>query len=178
MAINTKQRVFVEEYLTCWNSSEAARRAGYNGQANVIGPRLLANVSIKAEIEARLTEITMSANEVLARLAEQARGSLGDFTGVHLMDDLKNHSKAHLIKHLTTDVYEDKAGKLHYKTRFELHDAQAALVHIGKVHGLFKETTTNLNLDLSQLTNEQLQRIAAGEDPASVLLANPTQSGS
>lgn len=34
----------------------------------------------------------------------------------------------------------------------------------------------NLNVDLSNLTDEQLQRIAAGEDPASVLAAT-TQSG-
>lgn len=176
MALNTKQTVFVEEYLRCWNSSEAARRAGYNGKANVIGPRLLADVSIKAQIDERIAELKMSTDEVLIRLAEQARGSLGEFTDVKLMDDLKDHPKAHLIKHLTTDVYEDKGGKLHYKTRFELYDAQAALVHIGKAHGLFKETITNLNYDLTKATDEQLQRIAAGEDAAAVL-ANPTQSG-
>lgn len=137
MALNTKQTVFVEEYLKCWNSSEAARRAGYNGRSNQIGSRLLTNVDIKAQIDERIAELKMSTDEVLIRLAEQARGSLAEFTDVQLMADLKDHPRAHLIKHLTTDVYEDKLGKLHYKTKFELYDAQAALVHIGKAHGLF-----------------------------------------
>lgn len=174
--MNTKQIVFVNEYLKCWNSSEAARRAGYNGKANVIGPRLLADVSIKAEIDARIAELIMSADEALILLSEQARGSLGDFHKVQVLADLEDHPKARLVKALTSDVYEDKAGKVHYKARIELHDAQSAIINVLKVHGKFKETTTNLNLDLSQLTNEQLQRIAAGEDPTAVL-ATPTQSG-
>jgi len=172
--MNTKQQVFVEHYLVCWNSSEAARRAGYNGKANVIGPRLLADVSIKAEIEARVAELVMSADEALILLSEQARGSLGDFAKVQVLADLEDHPKARLVKALTSDVYEDKAGKVHYKARVELHDAQSAIINVLKVHGKFKETTTNLNLDLSKLTNEQLQRIAAGEEPTHVI--STTQS--
>lgn len=80
--LTTKQRVFVEEYLTCWNASEAARRAGYAAPHNIQGPRLLSNVSIQTEIQRRLAEKAMSANEVLARLAEHARGSMGDFLRV------------------------------------------------------------------------------------------------
>lgn len=139
MMLNNKQQVFVNEYLKCWNSSEAARRAGYNGKSNVQGPRLLANVSIKAEIEARIAELVMTADEALIRLSEQARGSLADFTDVELLADLKDHPKAYLIKHLTTDVHEDKAGKVHYKTRFELHDAQRAIEDILKIHGKFAD---------------------------------------
>ncbi len=39
-----------------------------------------------------------------------------------------------------------------------------------------KEQTRNLNFDVSKLTNEQLERIASGEDPISVL-ATTSQSG-
>lgn len=137
--MNTKQTVFVNEYLKCWNASEAARRAGYNGKSNVIGAQLLANLSIKAEVDARIAQLKMSADEVLIRLAEQARGSHADFAGVNLRDDLKDHPKAHLVKTIITDVYEDAKGKIHHKMRLELYDAQAALVHIGKVHGLFTD---------------------------------------
>jgi phage terminase small subunit len=135
--MNTKQTVFVNEYLKCWNSSEAARRAGYNGKANVIGPRLLADVSIKAEIDARIAELIMSADEALILLSEQARGSLGDFGGVQVLADLEGHPKARLVKALTSDVYEDKAGKVHYKARIELHDAQSAILNVLKIHGKF-----------------------------------------
>lgn len=87
--------------------------------------------------EAEFEKHHMGAIEALALLSEQARGSLGDFVDVQLLADLKEHPKARLVKHLTTDVYEDKAGKLHYKTRFELYDAQRAIEDILKIHGKF-----------------------------------------
>ena len=76
--LTDRQRVFVEEYLTCWNASESARRAGYRGRANTVGPRLLANVGIQKYVEKRLSEKAMKADEVLARLADEARGTLSD----------------------------------------------------------------------------------------------------
>lgn len=133
--MNTKQTVFVAEYLKCWNASEAARRAGYNGKSNVIGARLLADVSIKAEIKHRVEELTMSADEILIRLTEQARGDLGEFADVSLFDDLKNHPKSHLVKQLVTEVFEDRNGKVHHKMRFELYDAQAAMKAIRDMRG-------------------------------------------
>jgi phage terminase small subunit len=77
--LTNRQRIFIEEYLTCWNASEAARRAGFTGDANTVGPRLLANVGIKAAVEARIQEKAMTADEVLIRLAEMARVNMGDF---------------------------------------------------------------------------------------------------
>lgn len=131
MALSNKQRVFVEEYLSCWNATEAARRAGY-AHANVQGSRLLADVSIKAAIEARIAEKAMSADEVLLRLADQARSSLADFINEAGEVDLrtaKSHGRLHLVKSYTVT---DKGTE-----RVELYDAQAALVHLGRHHGLF-----------------------------------------
>lgn len=45
-----RHRIFIQEYCQTFNASEAARRAGYKGRSDVIGARLLVNVSIKAEI--------------------------------------------------------------------------------------------------------------------------------
>lgn len=76
MALNHKQRTFVAEYLIDLNASAAARRAGYKGDANTIGPRLLANVGIRTEIEAAMkareerTHITQ--DRVLQELARIA----------------------------------------------------------------------------------------------------------
>ena len=59
-----KQAAFVDEYLIDLNSSQAAVRAGYKGDPNTIGPRLLADVGIKSAIEEKIiarqerTEIT------------------------------------------------------------------------------------------------------------------------
>lgn len=58
-----------------------------------------------------------------------------------------------------------------------LAQAQAALKAMREMFGVDAATKTqNLNLDLSQLTNEQLQRIAAGED-APTVLASTQSSG-
>lgn len=72
MALNHKRQKFVEEYLKCWNATEAARRAGY-AHPNTQGPRLLVNVCVKNLITERLDELHMSADEVLERLARIAR---------------------------------------------------------------------------------------------------------
>ena len=139
MALNRKQRVFVSEYLKCWNASEAARRAGYRGRANTIGPRLLANVGIQEEIQRRLDEITMSADEVLTRLADQARASIEGFLifpkkGRKPALDLRQ-AQEHGLLHLIKKLKYNAQGQI----EIELHDAQTALALIGKHHGLFIE---------------------------------------
>lgn len=130
-SLSNRQRVFVEEYLTCWNASEAARRAGYTGQANVVGPRLLADVRIQSAIEARIAEKAMTADEVLLRLADQARASMEDFiTGGDIdLSKAQQYGKLHLVKRVSVT---DKGG-----VTIELYDAQAALVQLGRHHGLF-----------------------------------------
>lgn len=132
--MTAKEKIWFSEYLKCWNASEAARRAEYKWPDKA-GQKLKAKFT--AEIKARIDEKIMSADEAMILLSDQARGSLAEFADVQLLADLKEHPKAHLVKTLTTDVYEDKAGKIHYKTRFELYDAQAALRDILRIHGKF-----------------------------------------
>lgn len=57
MKLSPKHRRFVAEYLKDQNATQAAIRAGYKKKnADVVGPRLLGNVGIKAAIEAALTK--------------------------------------------------------------------------------------------------------------------------
>jgi phage terminase small subunit len=68
----------------CWNASAAARRAGYAVKtAYEIGHENLKKPEIREAIAERLTELTMSADEVLTRLTEQARGNIMDFVALH-----------------------------------------------------------------------------------------------
>lgn len=77
MALSDKQRVFVDEYLVDLNATQAAIRAGYSPKtANEQGARLLAKVSIQAELSERMkareqrTEITQ--DRVLQEIARVA----------------------------------------------------------------------------------------------------------
>jgi phage terminase small subunit len=130
--VNTKQQVFADEYLNDFNATQAAIRAGYAERtAYSQGQRLLKHVEVSEYIQARLSDITMSAEEVLTRLAEQARGEHGRYVhedGYVEIDKLVKDGKAHLIKAV-------KPGQ--YGTVYEFYDAQSALALIGRHHKLF-----------------------------------------
>lgn len=136
--LTDRQQLFISEYLACWNATEAAKRAGYQGDTNVLGVTgydNLRNPKIADAISARLAERAMPANEALARLADHARGSMGDFVqvddeGTPTGFNLGKTAPQHIIKSVSIT---DKG------IRFELYDAQAALVNILKMHGLFVE---------------------------------------
>jgi phage terminase small subunit len=74
--LTPKQQRFVEEYLIDLNASQAAVRAGYKGDPDTVGPRLLVNVGVQAAIQEALhkrqkrTEVT--ADAVVRELAAMA----------------------------------------------------------------------------------------------------------
>lgn len=126
-----KERVWLEEYLKCFNAAEAARRADYKWP-NRIGTRKLAKFA--DEIEARIAEKAMSADEVLLRLAEIARAEFTDYVnaeGEVNLNALKADGKMHLIK----GTHWDRNDHLVIK----FCDQEHALELIGKHHGLFVE---------------------------------------
>lgn len=147
MGLTHKQRVFIEEYLQVWNAAEAARRAGYSEKtARTIGAQNLAKLDIAQEIERRITEKTMSADEVLVRMAATARGDMGDYmddAGQIDIAEMKRRRATHLLRKVkrTTRSGTTQSGGEWQETRLEVelysaHDAQAL---IGKHHGLFTE---------------------------------------
>ena len=136
MALNSKQQMFVNEYLKCYNATQAALVAGYaEGSAYAHGHKLLKIAEIKEAISQRLSESAMSADEVLMRLAEQARGEHGKYittSGTVDIATLVNAKKAHLIK----KVKETQDGM-----EYEFYDAQSALNTLAKHHGLLTDKT-------------------------------------
>lgn len=136
--LTPRQRRFVEAYLQTWNASEAARRAGYKGDANTIGPRLLADVGIINRVKVRMTELAMQTEEVMQRFTQQAELNpsefftfdpmTGEMTGINWQ---VFREKGHLVKKLS---YDRKGRPV-----LEFHDSQAALNQIGKAHGMFIE---------------------------------------
>ena len=65
--LTNKQRAFVEAYLANgFNATQAAITAGYSvDSARVIGAQNLAKVNIASHVRARISELAMSADEVL-----------------------------------------------------------------------------------------------------------------
>jgi len=103
MSLTTKHQIFVDEYLKCYNATQAyllAYPRVTRATAGANGHELLKNTEIKEAISQRLSESAMSADEVLMRLAEQARGEHGRYittSGTVDIATLVNDKKAHLI---------------------------------------------------------------------------------
>ncbi len=155
--LTNRQRVFVELYLTLWNGTEAARQAGYSPRtANEQAARLLAKVSVKQAVEARIADKTATADEVLMRLTSHSRGTMDDFVvGDYIdLDRARQRGMMHLVKKFkvttTTIVNDNGDGVETHKTELELYDAQAATVQLGKALGVFAseapQVTVNNNL--------------------------------
>lgn len=179
MALNTKQKVFIEEYLICWNASEAARRAGYNGKSNVAGSQLLSNLSIKTEIDNRLDEMKMSSNEVLKRLSDMARADIADFVRVAQPTDLlrpRYKGKTHVIKKFKKTTVHTRTGDTIVTTELELYDSRSTLVDLGRHHKLFtdrievtwKDEVTDL-VRKGIITQEDVLNEFRGEVPQGLL---------
>ncbi len=179
-----KERAWIYEYPRDWNGTAAARRAGYRGNSNTLGVtahRLLRNAKILEVLRRRLAELTMEADEVLARLADQARSSFADFLtprGNLSLAEARRAGKLHLVHAYS----KGRAG-----TRIELYDTQAALVHLGKHLGLFIEkvafTDPTGQKEYAESAREELARrlarVAAGEREVELPgKAEPGASGS
>lgn len=136
------------EYLKDFNATKAAIRAGYaEHTARQQGSRLLTKADIIEYMDGLIKTIEMSPEEVKVRLTEMGRASVADFfieqiftitdkegntyegTRIALnMEYIKTHG------HLVNSIKNTAWGPA-----IELHDAQTAVVWIGKHHKLFTE---------------------------------------
>lgn len=148
MDLTYKQRLFVAAYLgkANGNGAEAARMAGYT-HGNVAAARLLAKASIRAAVDAKLSQAAMSADEVLARLSEHASSDMRDYLQINddgtLSIDLskaKRAKRTRVIKKVkvTKKTFTtDQGESVEVKSELELYDAQAALEKLAKFHRLY-----------------------------------------
>lgn len=174
MALTNKQRVFIDEYLRDFNATQAAIRAGYSEKtARAIGHENLTKPDIATEIQQRLDEKRVSADEALQLLSDMARGDLGEFMDVSqmgfqlkLLDEdgsRKNTRVIRKIKQKTTTFIakkeSDEDREVH-EVELELYDAQAAIDKILRVAGKYQnnvditsggEVIKVVGIDLDQL---------------------------
>lgn len=170
------QRLFIDNYFIYNLNGTEAALASFNttdrATAAAMAYEYLSKPHIRARVEARLDEFHLGANEVLARLAYHARGSMDDF--IDPDSNTINLSKAARAKQLglikrfktkfTTTTHTDKDGATHEteisEIELELYDAQAALVHLGKHLNLF---SADVNINILNCTDEELQQLAEGK---------------
>lgn len=131
MALTAKQQAFVLAYLECRNATEAAKRAGYSeDSAYQLGYKNMQHPDIKAAIEQHFAAAAMTAGEVLALFAEQARAEYAPYIkedGSVDLAQMVRDGKAHLIK----SIKDTRYGK-----NIEFHDPVSARETIARVHGL------------------------------------------
>lgn len=146
MALSNKHQDFINEYfLQKMNGTDAYMtvypKASYD-TARANAAKLLANTSIKAEIDRRLKEKQMSADEVLARLSDMARADISEFVDVSRPGDLadeKYKGKTHVIKKIKRKITRDQYGREFEEMELEFYDARQTLVDLGRYHKLFTD---------------------------------------
>ncbi len=164
-ALTHKQQVFVDEYLKCWNAAESARLAGYSAKtAREQGYDLLRQPHISSQIEARLADVHMSADEALKLTADIARGDMAqlmDVSSVGFNLDMVKAQQAGLtklikkVKQKTTTFIakkESEEDREITELEIELYSAHEALRDVLKVHGKFTERVDLSNSDGSLTT--------------------------
>jgi len=130
--LTPKQTMFCEHYIQTNNGTLSSRLAGYKGASDNIhavnASRLLRNPKIRDYLSERYKTLAMGSDEVLMRLANIARASLGDFCDEHGTIDWKKVANA---------GYPIKSFKRGNKIEFE--SKLRALELIGKAHAMFTE---------------------------------------
>jgi phage terminase small subunit len=152
--LNDQMRALVDAYIgpARFHITKAAIMAGYKERsAYEMGSRNLKRPEVRQYLNERLSEMSLSANQVLARLAEIANGSIEDLLdedGNFDFKAAKKTGKLALVKKLkrkkstkTEPVGEGEQTAIVESDdiEFEMYSSHEALRDIGKYHKLFVE---------------------------------------
>ena len=185
--LTVKQLSWVYHYVELGNGTEAAARAGYSGSRRTLAAIGSENLE-KPHIAKKLDEIYstwgMGARETVARIAKIARSfDKADYITERELWDYDKNGKRFLVglvqsfdlEALQKDGFSILIKKVKQNSRggmeVEFHDPVKGLEMMAKKHKILadKGYNTNMNYDMSSMTNEQLERISKGENPLDVL---------
>lgn len=178
LELDDKEERFVQAYLenNC-NGTRAMLAIGFKGtraSACVMASRMLGNVKVRARLREVLDRHAAGREEVVFRLSEHSRADLTEClseTGELDILRMRDAGLLHLVKSVEEEVYiertgSDESGKPVFervkKRKVTLHDAQAATVHLGKMHGIFKADELNLAGGLAEALAKAWGEAAAG----------------
>lgn len=155
-----KQKRFVEEYLIDLNATQAAIRAGYSPKtANEQGARLLANVSVHAELSKQMAERSkrtgINADRVVKELARIAFVKITDVVDpidVTVRRDASDDDLAAVQSVKVKTMDSDKGSS--EEREVKLNDKIRALELLGKHLGMWDDRFSvdmdgDLNINVS-----------------------------
>jgi phage terminase small subunit len=176
---NSKHEAFCRAILEGRSGREAYAAAGYKAKpaaADTNASRLLKNAQVAARIgelkaEAALGSV-MSAREVLEELSKLARTNAADVMAITVADDVVGAVQAlprelsAALHEVTVDTYIDGAGdgaREVKRVKFKLHDKRAALVDIGRHHGVFKDRVEHSGKDGGAIETRDVSGLSPNE---------------
>jgi phage terminase small subunit len=136
--LTPRQERFVILYCRYLSPKRAAIGVGYSRRRGArTGYELLGQPAIRDAVEERLKRYDMGKDEVIARLARIARGTLEDFITMNLDGrtvtlDLAKAEQAGKMGLLKELGYDGEGNP-----RVKLHDAHAALRDLARILGMF-----------------------------------------
>lgn len=158
-----KQKLFADMYVgeARFNATRAAILAGYSEKTSRSqASENLTKPHIRSYIDARLRELTLGSNEVLARLTEIANGSIEDVLDedgrfdyqaakasgkLPLLKKLKRKATSKVVELQSDESPDEKevveTSVIHEEIEFEMYSAHEALRDLGKYHKLFTDRT-------------------------------------
>jgi phage terminase small subunit len=146
MAMTLRQRRFVREYLAGppgvrGIAVQAARRAGFKTDTSeAVGYQLMRRPEIQKKIRMHLTRLDVTTDDVLQELRRIGFSDMrqfvewdGDDVTLKPSDEMTDDDAAAVAEVSKT---ESKDGG---SIKFKLHDKVAALQHLGRILGAFKD---------------------------------------
>jgi phage terminase small subunit len=141
--LTLKQAKFADEYASSGNATDAAQKAGYAGDDNVLavtGHENLRNPKIQDRIRYRLASAaSLTKDEILGTIADHMRGDLTDLfdaNGKFSLFVAKENRVTHLIKKLKFD-------DLGQVREIEIHSQPSASKQLSKIFGLEQKRKDN-----------------------------------
>lgn len=141
--LHPRWRAFIEHYLTNgFNATRAYIAAGYKpDNAAVSASQLLRNPKVAAALKLALADALMSADELRARISDDATASMLDFVSVEdgrIKHDWQRAHDTGALRHLRKLTIKDtEHGR---EVRFEIVDDQKAKDQLAKMMGLYSES--------------------------------------
>jgi phage terminase small subunit len=159
LTLNDRQRRFCEEYLIDFNATQAAIRSGYSEKtAAEMGYENLRKPHIRAFIDAKLKEMSLSSDETLKSISDIAKGSLNKYLIVKEVVEIPQVKKhlSQIIKDIKVSIEDSDK----FIQRANITD-QRRLDEHNEVQNKRREEIIKLEIELER--NPEASKVVAGE---------------